>query len=189
MFSDPILNQLVKKYPAPHFEDKSKHLYQSLIREVIGQQLHGKAADAIFTRFVAYFKEKNFPTPKDVLKTDAELLRQVGMSYAKVSYVKSIAQAFLDKKIDVKKIKALPDEEVIAQLTQIKGVGRWTAEMLLIFTLNRPDIFSLGDLGLRKAVQKLYGISNHEEILALSASWKPYRSYASWYLWRCLENR
>lgn len=188
MFQDPILKILAKKYPPPDFSDRSELLYESLIREIIGQQLHTKAARAIFKRFKELFTEKNFPEPQDILVLDDETLRTVGMSYAKVQYIKSIAQTFADKKIDVARLNQLSDEEVIAELIKIKGVGRWTAEMVLIFTLKRPDVFSLGDLGLRRAIEKLYGISDKKEILHLSETWKPYRSTACWYLWRSLEN-
>ncbi len=186
-FNDPILNALVKKYPAPDFVDKSDVLYQSLIREIIGQQLHTKAARAIFTRFVDLF-QKDFPKPRDILTKSDEELRTVGISYAKVSYIKSIATTFLNKELDIIQIKQLPDEEVIKELTKIKGVGRWTAEMILIFTLNRPDVFSVGDLGLRNAITNLYGITDKPKMIKLSETWKPYRSTACWYLWRSLEN-
>ena len=104
-------------------------------------------------------------------------------------YVKSIADAFFSDLIDIEKIKKQSDEEVIAELTQIKGIGRWTAEMILISTLKRPDIFSIDDLGLRNAITRLYGISDRKEMLTLSETWKPYRSTACWYLWRSQENK
>jgi DNA-3-methyladenine glycosylase II len=188
MFKDPILKKLVKKYPAPKFEDKSEFLYEGLIESIISQQLSVKAADTIFVRFLKLFKSKSFPKPKDVLKMKDDTLRTAGISYQKISYIKSVAHAFETKQIDHKKIIKLSDEEVIAELTKIKGVGRWTAEMKLIFTLNRSDVFSIGDLGLRNAIIKLYGISDKKEMLKLSETWKPFRSYACWYLWRSLEN-
>lgn len=188
MFKDPILLELVKKYPAPQFVDKSDQLYQSLIDSIIGQQLSIKAADTIFARFVKLFDPKPFPDPDDILTFETEILRSAGISYAKISYIKAIAQAFKDKQIDITKIKEMTDEEVIVELTKIKGVGRWTAEMTLIFTLNRPDVFSIGDLGIRRAIEKLYNITDRTEMIALAASWAPYRSTACWYLWRSLEN-
>lgn len=188
MFKDPILKQLIKKYPAPTFTDRSEFLFYELIESIISQQLSIKAADTIFGRFKQLFGKK-FPTPAQVLKMEDEKLRACGLSFAKISYVKSVANAFISDLIDVEKIRKQSDEEVIAELTQIKGVGRWTAEMILIFTLKRPDVFSIGDLGLRNAITKLYGITNHKEMLALSEKWKPYRSTACWYLWRSLENK
>jgi len=188
MFSDPILKQLGEKYPGPNFVDKSEELFPSLIESIISQQLSVKAADVIFARFLKLFGSKKFPPPQEIIAMDRENLRAVGISYAKVNYIKAISEAFAKGEIDIAKIKNLPDEEVIVELTKLKGVGRWTAEMLLIFTLNRPDVFSVGDLGLRRAIEKLYGITDSEEILQLSETWKPYRSTACWYLWRSLEN-
>ena len=188
MFTDPILKKLVKQYPAPQFEDRSKFLLRQLIESVISQQLSVKASDTIFNRFLALFKTKSFPKPQDILNMPDDTLRNAGISYGKISYIKAIAQAFVDKKLDHKKIIKLSDEEVIAELTKIKGIGQWTAEMILIFTLNRPDVFSIGDLGLRNAITKLYEITDKKEMLKLAETWKPYRSHASWYLWRSLEN-
>lgn len=188
MFADPVLKKLVKKYPKPHFEDRSNYLMRELIESVISQQLSIKASDTIFARFVGLFPNGEFPTAEIILQTDDETIRSAGLSFAKVSYVKSIADAFLSDLIDVEKIRRQSDEEVISELTQIKGVGRWTAEMILIFTLKRPDVFSIGDLGLRNAITKLYGITDRKEMVKLAETWKPYRSTACWYLWRSVES-
>lgn len=188
-FSDPILNDLVSTYPAPVFQDKSDFLYEDLIESIISQQLSVKASDTIYKRFKQLFGKDRCPSPQDVLKTTDETIRTAGISFQKISYIKSVADAFISGLINIKKIKQMSDEEVIAALTQIRGVGKWTAEMVLIFTLNRPDVFSLGDLGLRNAITKLYGITNQKEMLKLSEKWKPYRSTACWYLWRSLENK
>jgi DNA-3-methyladenine glycosylase II len=190
MFKDPILNKLVKKYGAPNnFKDRSKFLYEELIESIIGQQLSGKAADTIFKRFLALYKESVFPRPDELLKTDTEALRSAGMSYSKAGYIKNIAQAFKDKKLDGKKLKKMTDDQVKTELVKIKGVGNWTAEMILIFTLKREDVFSLGDAGLRRAIKNLYNIDKEKDILSLAEKWKPKRSYACWYLWRSLDNR
>lgn len=188
-FADPIIQQLAKIYPAPDFTDKSETLYESLIESIISQQLSIKAADTIFGRFKNLFPKTIFPTPEQMLVMPDETMRTAGISFQKVSYIKSVADAFVSDLIDAKKIQKMTDEDVIAALTQIKGVGKWTAEMILIFTLGRPDVFSVGDLGLRNAIKKLYGITDQKEMLRLSENWKPYRSYASWYLWRSLENK
>lgn len=188
MFKDPVLKKLIKKYEAPAFEDRSNNLLQSIIRSIIGQQLSGKAADTIYNRFLLLFKNKNFPKAKEIIKIDVEKLRSAGMSYSKTSYIKNAAKAFEEKQIDIKKIKKMSDERVIKELTRIKGVGNWTAEMILIFTLKREDVFSLGDAGLRRAIKNLYEIESEKEILKLSENWKPKRSFACWYLWRSLEN-
>lgn len=188
MLKDPILKKLIGKYKAPVFEDRSKNLLQSIIRSIIGQQLSGKAADTIYSRFLLLFKTKPFPKTEEILEIDIERLRKAGMSYSKAQYVKNAAQFFHTKQIDIEKIQEMSDEEIMIELTKIKGVGKWTAEMILIFSLKREDVFSLGDAGLRRAIKNLYKIENEKEILKLSENWKPNRSLACWYLWRSLEN-
>ena len=188
-FNDPIMQRLVAMYEAPHFEDKSAALMHALIESIVSQQLSVKAADTIFGRFVALFKTKSFPKAEEILDVDDEKIRAAGLSYAKIKYVKSVANAFVSDLIDIEKIKKQSDEEVINELTQIKGIGRWTAEMTLIFTLQRPDVFSIGDAGLRRAITNLYGITDQEEMIHLAEKWKPNRSTACWYLWRSLENK
>lgn len=190
MFSDPVLNKLVKKYGAPtSFKDRTEFLYEELVESIIGQQLSGKAADTIFKRFLSLYKGSKFPRPEELLKTDVEKLRSAGMSYSKASYIKNIAKAFKYKELDVKKLIKMTDEEIIKELIKIKGVGKWTAEMILIFTFKREDVFSLGDAGLRRAIRNLYKIEKDADILKLAEKWKPKRSFACWYLWRSLENR
>lgn len=189
MFNDPILNDLIKKYPTPKFEDRSEHLFERLIESVVSQQLSVKASDKIFLRFKDLFLKKEFPLPNDVLEMEDKKIRTAGISFAKISYIKAISQAFLADQVNIKKIRKMSDEEVIKELTKIKGIGKWTAEMILIFTLKRKDIFSLGDLGLRRAIENLYGIKDSKEIIKLSEKWKPHRSLACWYLWRSLENK
>lgn len=190
MFKDPILNKLVKKYKAPNnLKDRTEFLYEELVESIIGQQLSGKAADTIFKRFLALYKGSKFPRPDELLKTDVEKLRSAGMSYSKASYIKNIALAFDKKQLDIKKLRKMTDEEIIKELTKIKGVGNWTAEMILIFTFKREDVFSLGDAGLRRAIKNLYKIEKDADILKLAEKWKPKRSFACWYLWRSLENK
>lgn len=188
MFNDSVLKKLYKQHGPHKFADKSEHLMKELIEAIISQQLSIKAADTIFSRFLKLFKTDKFPTPEQILKIDIEKLRSVGMSYSKANYVKNIVLAFKDKTIAIEKVKKMTDEEVIIELTKIKGVGKWTAEMILIFTLNREDIFSLGDAGLKRAIKNLYNITDEKKILKLSENWKPKRSYACWYLWQSLEN-
>src|SRR6266550_2183673 len=164
MFSDPILNNLLKKYPKPHFQDRSAFLMRELIESIISQQLSIKASDTIFARFVGLFPNGEFPTAEEILTVEDEKIRSAGLSFAKVTYVKSVANAFVSDLVDIEKIRNQSDEEVIAELTQIKGIGRWTAQMILIFTLKRPDVFSIDDLGLRKAITNLYGITDRKEM-------------------------
>ncbi len=187
MFNDPVIKILAKKYGPPTFLDKEEPLFEGLIGSIISQQLSVKAADTIYKRFLALYKGK-VPTPRQILKTDKEKIRGAGISYMKISYLKDIAKAFDDKLIDEEKIKKMDNEEAMAELIKLRGVGKWTAEMILIFNLKRPDIFSAGDFGLRRAIRLLYGITNEKEILKLSEKWKPNRSLACWYLWQSLDN-
>jgi DNA-3-methyladenine glycosylase II len=190
MFKDPILNKLVKKFGAPdNLKDRTQFLYEELVESIIGQQLSGKAADTIFKRFLSLYKGSKFPTPENLLKTDVEKLRGAGMSYSKASYIKNVALAFKNGDLEIKKLKKMSNDEITRELTKIKGVGKWTAEMILIFTFKREDVFSLGDAGLRRAIKNLYNLENEKDILKLAEKWKPKRSYACWYLWRSLENR
>ncbi len=189
LFNDPIMVQLSKKYPAPQFSNNSEALFPSLIEHIISQQLSVKASDTIFKRFKQLFAGKAYPNAKDIVDMSPEKIRAAGISFQKISYLKSVADAFVSDLIDGKKIQTMTDEEVIATLTQIRGVGKWTAEMILIFTLGRKDVFSLGDQGLKNAIKKLYSITDEEEILTLAESWAPNRSTACWYLWKSLENK
>jgi len=188
MFKDKILQKLVKQHGPHRFENKSERLMEELVEAIINQQLSGKAADTIYKRFLALFKKSEFPSPEQIFRIDVEKLRGAGMSYSKAAYIKNIAKAFKDNELNIKKIKKMTDEEVITELTKIKGVGKWTAEMILIFTLNREDVFSLGDAGLKRAIKNLYGITDEKKILKLSETWKPNRSFACWYLWQSLNN-
>ncbi len=189
--SDPTLGELFGKCK-PSIISPSQNYFESLADAIMSQQLSGKAASTIIKRFKALFPKVSFPSPKQVLaKTDMEL-RSVGVSGAKTSYLKNLAQAFENKTLDFKNIDNKTDEEIITMLVAIKGMGRWTAEMFLIFTLGRPDVFSFGDLGLRNGVKKVYGLRKDPspaKLKQLSARWQPYRSTASLYLWASLDNR
>ncbi len=187
MFKDPVIKTLVKKYGPPNFLDREEPLFESLLGSIISQQLSTKAADTIYKRFLALFKGR-VPTPRQILNMDKEKIRGAGISYMKISYLKDIAKTFDAKLIDEEKIKKMDDAEVMAELIKLRGVGKWTAEMILIFNLKRPDIFSAGDFGLRRAIRLLYGITGEKEILKLSEKWKPNRSLACWYLWQSLDN-
>ena len=196
-FRDRILNQLIEKYPAPNFRKEPDKLFENLIASIISQQLSIKAADTIFLRFRNIFTTyhpklvsgSSFPTPHDILRTSDETMRAIGISFQKISYIKSVADACRSGLIDVQKMQTMSDEEIIVTLTQIRGIGKWTAEMILIFTLGRPDVFSVDDLGIRNAITKLYGMTDKKDMVKLAENWKPYRSTACWYLWKSLENK
>lgn len=183
------LRKIIEKYDPPKW-DKDGDLYVDLIDSIISQQLSGKAAATIFGRFKNLYS-KGFPTPQQILKTPDDKIRACGISYSKISYIKGICKAIIDRTLNIKTITKFEDEEFIVELTKLKGVGRWTAEMILIFSLRRLDIFSTGDLGLRTAVSKLYKVDrdDRQKIEKLAKKWSPFRSLASWYLWRSLENR
>lgn len=190
---DPKLATLVKDYmQSEHYEQPTKadpkDYALSLTSSIISQQISTKAAAKIKQRFFDMVGE-NYD-PQSILKHDIEQLRSVGLSRQKASYVHSIAQHTLDKSVNFDTLDALSDQEVINELVQIKGVGIWTAEMFLIFTLARPDVFSTGDLGLVNAVKRLYNQENisTDEITRLSDKWSPYKSIASLALWHSLDN-
>ena len=179
----------------PYHELKlRKNIPLHLIASIMSQQLNTKVADVIYRRFLDIYKGKE-PTPKQILNTAPETLRAIGLSNAKVSYVHNVARFCIEHKITDTKLLAMSNEEVIELLTQIKGVGRWTVEMLLMFTLGREDLFAIDDLGLQNAVVKLYklNIENkkelREKIMKISAKWSPYRTYACLYLWKWKDNK
>ena len=185
---DPIMKPLIEKYGELSLTE-SKDYFDDLISAIIGQLLSGKAADTIYKRIAALC---GGVTPESILAVPDEALRAAGSSYGKIRCMKALAQAVVDKAVDLENIKQYDDDEVIRQLTVIKGIGRWTAEMFLIFSLAREDVFSFGDGGLNSAVNRLYGNGaalSKSEIKTITEKWQPYRSYASLYLWRSLDNR
>lgn len=177
----------------PHQLKKRKNICIYLCASIMSQQLSTKVADVIYKRFIALYDGKE-PTPQQILATPSETLRGIGLSNAKVSYVKNVAQFETAFGMDPKKLAKMDNEEVIAYLTPIKGVGRWTVEMLLMFALGREDVFAVDDLGVRNAMIKLYklDISDkkklREDLLRLSKKWSPYRTYACLHLWRWKDN-
>lgn len=164
-----------------------------IMASIMSQQLSTKVAAVIYRRFLELYKGKE-PKPQQVLDTPAETLRSIGLSNAKVSYVKNVAAFCIEHRITDKKLLAMKNEEIIGLLTQIKGVGRWTVEMLLMFTLGREDVFAVDDLGIQQAMAHIYRIdasdkkAMKEKMLKLSARWSPYRTYACLHLWRWKDN-
>lgn len=165
--------------------------FEALVEAIVSQQLSVKAADTIFARFVALTPGKKFPTPREILKMPAAKMRKCGLSKMKASFIKDLAKKTLDGSLDFKHMDTMSDEEVIEHLVSVKGIGRWTAEMFLIFSLHRDDVFSYGDLGLRNALRKIYKLRNAPtpaQAERITAKWKPYRSLGSRYLWASLKN-
>ncbi len=184
-----VLEQMELEAIAP--QEDSAAYFAKLCREIIGQQLAGRAADAIAGRFVNLFP-KNLPTPRRVMACSENVLRQTGMSWAKARSVRDLALKTAKGELAFEKFSQLDDEGVIAELTKVRGIGRWTAEMFLIFTLGREDVFSHGDLGLHKGLVQLYGRSRtrtRESIGRIAAAWSPYRSYASLALWHFNDSK
>ncbi len=163
--------------------------FQSLYETIIYQQLSGKAAGSILKKFLMLFPESKV-TPKQVLAKSEDELASAGISRQKRGYLYSLAEKFLDGTITPEKFSAMSDEEIISELVQIKGIGRWSAQMFLMFTLGREDVFAPDDLGLRKAIQVNYHleeIPKSKEAETFAEKWKPYRTYASILLWRSLR--
>lgn len=177
----------------PHKLVKRKNICTYLCASIMSQQLSTKVADVIYKRFISLYGGKE-PTAQQILDTPSEILRGIGLSNAKVSYVKNVAQFETESGMAAKKLNKMTDEEVIEYLIVIKGVGRWTIEMLLMFALGREDVFAVDDLGIQNAMIRLYKLNNSdkkklkEDMLRLSSKWSPYRTYACVHLWRWKDN-
>ncbi len=170
-------------------KDKPANYFHRLCKEIICQQLSDKSGDTIHDRFRKLFP-KRFVHPSDVLQLSHEMLRSSGMSNAKTRYVKNLAEAIVNKTLPIIRLDKMNDEEIIVELTKVKGIGRWTAEMFLIFVLGRENVFSYGDLGLKKSLMKIYGFKKEplkKTVEKIVARWSPYKSYASRILWESLK--
>ena len=172
---------------------KGKDTFYYLVASIMSQQLSTKVAATIKNRFLALY-DNRVPAPEAVLSTPYETLRSIGLSNAKASYVQNVARFAIEEGFDHRKLRKMTNDEVIAYLTRIKGVGRWTAEMLLMFSLGREDIFAIDDWGIQNAMIRLYKLdptdkkSMREAILRISAKWSPYRTYACMHLWHWKDN-
>jgi DNA-3-methyladenine glycosylase II len=189
--SDPILAVLIETLPEI-LPKPEPDFYLTLLRSVVGQQLSVKAAATIFQRFLNLFPS-GYPNPEEVLLLLTDQLRGVGLSGQKLNYVRAVAEFKLSGQLEPEVISHLEDEELINHLTTIKGVGRWTAEMLLMFALERPDVFPTDDLGIQNAMKKQYGLTEEKKalkvrMLEIAEPWRPYRTLASKYLWKSLNN-
>lgn len=186
---DPRFTPLIKKYGKPDLK-RGTNLFQALVRSIIHQQVSGKAAESILAKFRSLFPGKKFPTPEEVLAMPMEKLRSAGLSGQKATYVKDLAEKFSNKTIKQRALQTMGNDEVIAHLTQIKGVGVWTVHMLLLFTMNRPDVLPVGDLGIKKGFQILYRLKtlpDEKTMRKLAQPWLAHASVASWYLWRLAD--
>jgi DNA-3-methyladenine glycosylase II len=167
-------------------------LYLSLLRAIVGQQLSVKAAQTIWSRFLAIYKEA-YPLPELVLRTDVEMLRRAGLSYQKAGYLQNIASFAIEKTLDYKKLRSMGDEELVEYLIQIKGVGRWTVEMILMFNLGREDVFPKDDLGIQTGIKMIYRVDAPDKkrlflsMAKLAEKWRPYRTLACMYIWKAKD--
>jgi DNA-3-methyladenine glycosylase II len=190
---DPVLAVLIKRHGECGLRTaRGPDVFNGLIQSIISQQLSTKAAATIYKRFVALLPEADKPVPHHVLPLEDEALRAVGLSRQKISYLRDLSRKVMDGSLQPESLGTLSDEAVIEALTRVKGVGRWTAEMILIFRLLRPDILPVGDLGIVKAIQKAYRLRkppDAKRMLRIAEPWRPYRSVASWYLWRSLDEK
>ena len=191
--ADPVMAAIIRRHPRIALTSRGD-AFATLARSIVGQQISVKAADAVWGRLVAACPDM---APRPVLRRRAATLRNCGLSERKVEYLRDLAQHFARGRIDATLLQSAPDDEVIARLTEVRGIGRWTAEMFLIFNLLRPDVLPLDDLGLLKAVglhyldgepaAALLGRDGRQRVEALAAAWAPWRSVATWYLWRSLD--
>jgi len=190
---DPVLTPIIARAGVttmrPH-----KNYYQALVRSIISQQLSVKAADTIERRFCALFENKALPAPEAILTKDIDQLRSAGLSRGKAAYVRDLAQHIIDGKVMFDHLDTLSNEEIIHELTAVKGIGEWTAHMFLMFCMGRLDILPVGDLGIKNGIQKLYELKKQPDSstmrsLAKKNHWHPYESIACWYIWFSLDNK
>jgi DNA-3-methyladenine glycosylase II len=194
--ADPVLARLIDDFggPLPLEPDRRgrpEEVYGALVRSITGQQLSVKAARAIWNRLLERFGGHT-PTPEQILADDPEALRAAcGFSRAKVAYLRSLAEHVLTGELELDRLAELPDTEVLRELTAVKGIGEWTGQMFLMFTLQRPDVLPTGDLGVRNAAMRAYGLDAPPapaDLEAIAEPWRPYRTRACLYLWRSLDN-
>jgi DNA-3-methyladenine glycosylase II len=191
MRRDPVLAAAIRGLgPCTIYESRTHHPFASLVRALTSQQLSGKAAATIFNRVLDLVGGREALTPANVLDADQQKLRDAGLSWQKIGYIRDLSERVGDGRLALDDLEHRPDAEVIEAITAVKGFGVWSAEMFLMFRLNRPDIFPIGDLGIVKGTQKLLGMKarpSPRTMLRAAERWRPYRTVAAWYLWRILD--
>lgn len=183
------MRDVIKRYPKLEPYKRPGDPFASLVKSIVFQQLSGKAATTILNRLLDYFPNKK-PTPERMLKITATQFRKAGMSAQKTAYLKDLAKRFLDGTIEPKKFPKMSDEEIRQHLIAVKGIGRWTADMFLMFTLYRPDVLPTGDLAIQKGFQRVFGLKQKPDarkMEKLAEPWIPHRTVASLYLWRVMD--
>ncbi len=187
---DPHLGPLIAAHGPAQFHP-SPNAFRALTESIVYQQISGSAADAIFKRFLDLFPKRRFPTPAGLVTIPLPRLRAAGLSIQKATYLLDLAAKFLDGTIQPRRFPQMTDEEIADHLIQVKGIGPWTADMFLMFALNRPDVLPVGDLGIRQGFKKLFRLRKEpapERMILLAEPWRPYRTVASWYLWRVVDS-
>jgi len=187
---DEKMRVLIRKFGWPDFDPKQDY-FQSLLRSIVFQQLSGKAANTIYERFINLIPKTVTLSPKEVLKLDKDEMRKTGLSFQKINYLRNLAYFFENNSFQKKDVEKMTDEEISNELTQIKGIGQWTVDMFLMFTLNRADIIPYTDLGIQKGFKKIFNMNNlpsKKEMETHSKIWRPYRTIACWYLWRTVDD-
>lgn len=191
--ADPVMRRLIREHGPCALKPRPHHApFQMLASAIANQQLNNKAAATILKRFVALFPGRRFPHPEDLAQVPDEAIRGAGFSRAKVAALRDLAAKTLDGTVPPsRKLKPMSDEEIVAQLTQVRGIGRWTVEMLLMFQLGRLDVLPVDDFGVRQGHRIAFGrqaLPTAKELLAAGECWRPFRSIASWYLWRAADS-
>jgi DNA-3-methyladenine glycosylase II len=189
---DPVMRRLIRRIGPFTLQPRmGRSPFESLARAIAYQQLHDKAAESILKRFISLFPGRHFPRPDDVLAIDPEAIRRAGFSRAKTAALHDLAAKVIDGTVPAGRVvRRLDDEAIIERLTAVRGIGRWTVEMLLIFQLGRPDVLPVHDFGVRNGFRIAYGrrtMPTAKQVLRYGERWKPYRTAAAWYLWRAAD--
>ena len=188
---DKKMQVLIEKFGRPDF-NQGQDFFQSLLRSIVFQQLSGKAAQNIYERLVSLIPKTSNLCPNEVLKLNKNEMRKAGLSFQKIDYVRNLADYFENNSFQKKDVEKMTDEEISKELIKIKGIGQWTVDMFLMFTLNRADILPCKDLGIQKGIMKILNMENLPSIKEMencSRKWRPYRTIACWYLWRMADDK
>tara|TARA_B100000315_G_C14429005_1_gene519251 strand:- start:37 stop:645 length:609 start_codon:yes stop_codon:yes gene_type:complete len=186
---DSKMKKLTQEYSLPDFKITNNY-FQSLMHSIVFQQLSGKAANTIYHRLINLLPDNQI-IPKKVIKLTNENMRKAGLSSQKINYIKNLAYFFNNNSFNNDKVEKMSNEEICKELIKIKGVGQWTIDMFLMFTLNRPDVMPYSDLGIQKGIKALFNLKylpTKDEMKTFSAQWKPYRTVACWYLWKIVDD-
>ena len=187
--SDRRFSKLIKKFASPDFEPQDNY-FKSLVRSIIYQQLSGKSAFVIYSRLLKLFPVDQFPSPNELLLISDQIYRDIGLSKQKAIYIKEIAKAFKSKTVQSDKLKEMTNDRIRNDLIKIKGIGPWTIDMFLMFTLNRPDVLPTGDLGIQKGYMVFFDIDflpGKDYMIKNAEKWRPFRTIACWYLWKLVD--